>query len=79
VSGSLDALRDVNEFVMGTRRTVLLSVVGVMVATAYGLFLYAITEPWRVYSNDYLGVGYCERGTEGNIQARVLRHKGHDR
>jgi hypothetical protein len=50
-----------------------------MVAAAYGLLLYAITEPWRVYSNDYLGVGYCERATEGNIQARVLRHRGHDR
>jgi hypothetical protein len=53
VSRSLDALRDVNGLVMGKRRTVLLSVVGVMVAAAYGLLLYAITEPWRVYSNDY--------------------------
>jgi hypothetical protein len=38
---------------MRKRQTVLLSVVGVMVAAAYGLLLYATTEPWRVYGNDY--------------------------
>ncbi len=51
---ALDDLRDVNGFVMGKRRTVLLVVVGVLVASAYGLLLYAVTEPWRVYGNDYL-------------------------
>lgn len=47
-------MRDVNGFVMGKRRTVLVSVAGVLVASAYGFLLYAVTEPWRVYGNDYL-------------------------
>jgi len=38
---------------IGKGRTALLSIVGVFVPICYGLLLYAVTEPWRVYSNDY--------------------------
>jgi hypothetical protein len=36
-----------------TRKAVLFAVIGVFLAAGYGLLLYAVTEPWRVYGNDY--------------------------
>ncbi len=38
---------------LGKRRTVLLFAGVVVVSACFGALLYAVTEPWRVYGNDY--------------------------
>lgn len=35
------------------RRLILSAIAGLLLTACYGLLLYAISEPWRVYGNDY--------------------------
>jgi hypothetical protein len=35
------------------RRSILFGSIGLLLTACYGLLLYAMTEPWRVYGNDY--------------------------
>lgn len=35
------------------RRSILFASIGLLLTAGYGLLLFAMTEPWRVYANDY--------------------------
>lgn len=34
-------------------RLILFATIGLLLTAGYGSLLYAMTEPWRVYGNDY--------------------------